>query len=449
MERLFGTDGIRGRANRHPMTPEVATTVGRAVARYFGRDGETTPFVIGRDTRRSGDMIEHAVVAGICSGGGDVRRAGILPTPGVAYLAAAEGAGAGIMISASHNPYIDNGIKLFNGRGFKLTDADEDRIEALARDPDLKSWCEGVEPGRAGSLDDAQDRYVRFLIDAVADGMDLTGMRIVLDASNGATFDVAPRVFAELGASVEALSVSPDGENINDGCGSEHPEGLMERVVRTGATVGLAFDGDGDRLIAVDERGRRVTGDQILAVCAQAAKNRGRLPADTVVSTVMSNIGLRLCLKSMGIRHRMADVGDRYVMAEMLETGAVIGGEDSGHMIFLDHHTTGDGILTALKLISAMKDSGRPLSGLASQVTVYPQVLMNVPVTRKLPISEIPGVSAAIADAEARLGEAGRVLVRYSGTQLLCRVMVEGPTRELTERCCRDIVDVIRSAVGQ
>ena len=449
MERLFGTDGIRGRANRHPMTPEVAVSVGRAVARHFMGNGGATPFVIGRDPRRSGDMIEHAVVAGICSGGGEVRRAGILPTPGVAYLAAAEGAGAGIVISASHNPYVDNGIKLFDGRGFKLTDADEDRIEALARDPELPGWCEGVAPGRAGALTDASDQYVRFLINTVADGMDLTGMRIILDASNGATFEVAPRVFAELGASVEALSVSPDGENINDGCGSEHPEALMERVVRTGATVGLAFDGDGDRLIAVDERGRRVTGDQILAVCAQAARNRGRLPADTVVSTVMSNIGLGLCLKSMGIRHRMADVGDRYVMAEMLATGAVIGGEDSGHAIFLDHHTTGDGILTALKLIAAMKDSGRPLSELAGQVTVYPQVLMNVPVTRKLPISEIPGVPAAIADAEARLGEAGRVLVRYSGTQLLCRVMVEGPTRELTDRCCREIVDVIRSAVGQ
>ncbi len=449
MERLFGTDGIRGRANRHPMTPEVAVSVGRAVARHFRGNGGTTPFVIGRDPRRSGDMIEHAVVAGICSGGGEVRRAGILPTPGVAYLAAAEGAWAGIVISASHNPYVDNGIKLFDGRGFKLTDADEDRIEALARDPELPGWCEGVAPGRAGALTDASDQYVRFLINTVADGMDLTGMRIILDASNGATFEVAPRVFAELGASVEALSVSPDGENINDGCGSEHPEALMERVVRTGATVGLAFDGDGDRLIAVDERGRRVTGDQILAVCAQAARNRGRLPADTVVSTVMSNIGLGLCLKSMGIRHRMADVGDRYVMAEMLATGAVIGGEDSGHTIFLDHHTTGDGILTALKLIAAMKDSGRPLSELAGQVTVYPQVLMNVPVTRKLPISEIPGVPAAIADAEARLGEAGRVLVRYSGTQLLCRVMVEGPTRELTDQCCRDIVDVIRSAVGQ
>ncbi len=431
MGKLFGTDGIRGRANVHPVTPEMALALGQALPRLW-TESENKAVVIGKDTRISGDMLEQALVSGILSQGVDVFLAGVFPTPGVAFLTASMKARFGIMVSASHNPFYDNGIKLFKSDGYKPTDAQEDEIEAfLSRDPPAGATDRFSNPevGKVFPMKDAGRRYADFLIDAFPGGLILAGMKVVLDCSNGATFQVAPRVLKRLGAALKCIAVHPDGKNINDRCGSQHPEAVSKQVKKWGADIGLAFDGDGDRLIAVDEKGRVITGDQIIAICAGAMKKQGLLEKDTVVTTVMSNIGLRLALKKMGIRHLMAPVGDRYVLEEMLKSGAVIGGEDSGHMIFLRHHTTGDGILTALKLIEAMLLESKPLSELADSVTLFPQILMNVPVSKKPEIDSVDRIREAIRDAETALGEKGRVLVRYSGTQPLCRVMVEGPTR--------------------
>ncbi len=447
MGRLFGTDGIRGRANRHPMTPETALAVGRAVATFFSDGGSPARVVIGRDTRVSGDMLEHAMTAGILSAGGTALLAGVLPTPGVAFLAVDSGADAGIVLSASHNPFHDNGIKIFDRKGFKLPDAVEDQMEA--RILDKGALKEGPdEIGTAQRLERADDRYIGFLKERLPGVRDLKGMKIVLDCANGATYRVAPRLFSELGAEIFPLSVHPDGKNINDHCGSEHTESLVEAVRKERAQAGLAFDGDGDRLIAADEAGNVLSGDQILAICARRMKETGTLRNDTVVSTVMSNIGLRLALKELGIIHIMADVGDRYVAEKMTETGAVIGGEDSGHMIFSGHHTTGDGILTALMLIDAMIAADRPLSEMRGIMAVFPQILMNLEVTEKPDLRTVPGVAEEIRAVEEKLGEKGRVLVRYSGTQPLCRVMVEGPTAEETDGYCRHLVAVIRKAIG-
>ena len=451
MGRLFGTDGIRGIANRYPMTCEMALNVGRAVASCFSNGNRRPRIVIGKDTRISGAMLEHALVSGICSVGGDACRVGVLPTPGVAHLTVSEKADAGVMISASHNPFYDNGIKIFGCDAFKLSDAAEAEIEGLRRGGDrLRGMCEPVrDVGSDAWINDAEERYARFLVAALPDGFRLDGMKVALDCANGATFRVAPKLFRSLGADVEALFVRPDGRNINDGCGSQHPGHLAERVLASGADIGLAFDGDGDRLIAVDERGRTVTGDRMLAVCGKYLKRKGRLPNDRVVSTVMSNIGLGMAFREMGIDHRKTDVGDRYVMEEMRRSGAVLGGEDSGHMIFLDRHTTGDGILTALRLVEVITDSGTPLSRLAEVMTVYPQILMNVEVAATPPIEAVPEIVGAIAEVEAALGERGRVLVRYSGTQPLCRVMIEGPAKEEIRRHCRRIVDAVRGALGR
>lgn len=451
MGQLFGTDGIRGVANRYPMTCEMALNVGRAVASYFSNGGRRPKIIIGKDTRLSGAMLEHALVSGICSAGGDACRVGVLPTPGVAHLTVSERADAGVMISASHNPFYDNGIKIFGSDAFKLSDDAEAEIETLLMGEDrLQTRCESVQDvGCDFRIDDPEDRYGRFLKSTLPDGFSLSGMKIVLDCSNGATFRVAPALFRALDADVEAMFIQPDGRNINDHCGSQHPEHLAGRVVTAGADIGLAFDGDGDRLIAVDERGHVVTGDQMLAVCGRYLKQKGRLPNNLVVSTVMSNIGLGMAFREMGIVHRKTDVGDRYVMQEMRRSGAVLGGEDSGHMIFLDHHTTGDGVLTALRVVEVLTESGAPLSRLTHVMTVYPQILMNVEVSAKPAIETVPNIAAAIAEVEGRLGEQGRVLVRYSGTQPLCRVMIEGPTEEEIRRYCRRIVDVVRGELGK
>lgn len=449
MGKLFGTDGIRGKANAYPMTCEMAMKVGRAVAAYFRKDHHPARIVIGRDTRISGAMLEHALVAGICSAGGEALLAGVLPTPGVARLSVEHRADAGVVISASHNPFQDNGIKLFRGDGFKLSDDVESAIETLI----LENGQEGEgtlseDVGNALAMAESNDQYVRFLKSTLAPSTDLSGWRLAVDCSHGATCWSAPMLFRELGARVDLVGASPNGRNINDHCGSQHPELLQKRVVESGAKAGLAFDGDGDRLIAVDEKGRVVTGDQILVVCARHLKETDALDHDLAVSTVMSNIGLGLALKRMGVRHLITDVGDRYVLHEMRKTGAVIGGEDSGHMIFLKHHTTGDGLLTALRLLEAMHDLDAPLSELAGAMKVYPQVLLNLDVTRKPDIASVPEIASAIDAAEKELGEEGRVLVRYSGTQPLLRVMVEGPTMETTRRCCETIVDAARSVLG-
>ncbi len=448
MGLLFGTDGIRGRANAYPITPEVALNAGRAVARMLGA-GNGATFLIGNDSRLSGKMIESALASGICSAGGHALLGGVLPTPAVAHLASAMGYAGGVVISASHNPYYDNGIKIFDNQGFKLSADMEDRIEeAILKYPEDFTPAHDEAIGTIRYSSGFEEQYAGFIAGSGISQPDLSGMKIVLDCSNGATYRVAAIVFERLKADVKTLFDHPDGLNINDNCGSQHVETLCEKVVATGADVGLAFDGDGDRLIAVDEAGGRVTGDQVLAICARQMKKAGQLANNLVVSTVMSNVGLRNLLAELDIRHRITDVGDRHVLAEMLKSGAVIGGEDSGHMIFLDRHTSGDGILTGLRLIEAMKETGRPLSELASIMTVYPQVLKNVRINEKTDIYTYPDIAAVIKDVEKRLDGQGRVLVRYSGTQPLCRIMVEGPDRNTTEGCCNEIVDVIDRTIG-
>ena len=450
MDKLFGTDGIRGVANTYPMDVEAAVAAGRAIARWVApAEGDTKLIVIGRDTRLSGDMIAQAVGAGICSAGVDIALLDVIPTPAVAYLAAEFGAAAGVVISASHNPFEFNGIKVFDARGCKLNDQDEARIEGWIHDgpaeTSLKAEPEGI--GRIRSMEKARDRYISFLLSAVPN-LSLDGMVIALDCANGATFQIAPELFERLGAQVIPMFCKPDGININDGCGSQHPQAMAACVVERHADLGLAFDGDGDRLIAVDERGTVLTGDQIMAVCARDLKTKGQLRNNAVVSTIMSNLGFHQAMQQQGITLYTTQVGDRYVMQEMLAKDAVLGGEDSGHMIFRDAHTTGDGLMAALRLLDALRSANRPLSELSRIMTVFPQKLINVDVQDKPELGSIPEITAAVQKVEKQLGTQGRVLVRYSGTQPQCRVMVEGPTKELTERCCRQIADVVQKVLG-
>lgn len=448
MKKLFGTDGIRGRANVYPMTPEMALKTGRAIATFFARNSDRrNGILIGKDTRVSGDMLENALAAGICSMGMDVYLAGVLPTPGVAYLSAEMKFAAGIVISASHNPYDDNGIKLFNAKGFKLDDNMETQIEALIMDEASVNGT-GSNIGRVRTVSDAVDRYAGFLASTFKDRQPLPRFNVVLDCANGATFQAAPKLFESMGMKVQTLFNDPDGKNINAGCGSQHPEKLAQIVKDQKADVGLAFDGDGDRLIAVDETGMVLSGDQILAVCARNMKEYERLKNNLVVSTVMSNMGFKKALTEMGIKHKATKVGDRYVMQEMVSSGAMLGGEDSGHMIFMDKHTTGDGLLAALELIAAMADAGRTLSDLSRVMTVFPQVLINVDVASKPDMDTLPHVTEAIARTEKKLGAEGRVLVRYSGTQSQCRIMVEASQMEIAQKECQRIAEVIRNAIG-
>ena len=449
MGKLFGTDGIRGLANEYPMTSEMAMKVGRAVAYFFNRKEKGRPkIIIGKDTRISGYMLEYALVSGICSMGADAYLAGVLPTPGIAYITASTDADAGIVISASHNPFYDNGIKIFKRDGFKLSDEKEAEIEKILLSDEISSICRKVRmTGGVSIIDDAEQNYMDFLLSKVPENF-CQGMKIVIDCSNGATYKVAPELFARVGAEVETLFNDPDGRNINENCGSQHTSELRKIVLEKNADIGLAFDGDGDRLIAVDEDGNIITGDQILAICAKSMKKKDQLKSNTVVSTVMSNMGLGIALEDMGIKHIKAKVGDRYVLESMIHSGAVLGGEDSGHMIFLDHQTTGDGILTALKLIEALKNDSKPLSELVKIMNVFPQVLINVEVKNKPDISSVPQITEAIKAAEKNLAGKGRVLVRYSGTRPLCRVMVEGPTRKITEKYCQEIADKVKEQIG-
>ncbi|NOY68997.1 MAG: phosphoglucosamine mutase [Deltaproteobacteria bacterium] len=445
---LFGTDGIRGVANRHPMTPELVLQVGRAVCAVMGKGRADVKIVIGKDTRKSGDMLVSALASGICSQGGNVYMAGVIPTPGVAFLAKEISAHAGIMVSASHNPYEDNGIKVFDSRGFKLSDDTEQEIEKRIANPLFtESLPSKGEIGVISDLKDAETRYERFLTKGFAPGF-LKGVRLVIDCSNGAASSIAPKFFSGLGADVTVLFNDPDGKNINNGCGSQHIETLAHMVVEKKADIGLAFDGDADRMIAVDESGRRITGDQVLFVCAGFMKDRGLLKNNLVVSTVMSNVGLGLALANKGISHLITDVGDRQVLKAMRENNALIGGEDSGHTIYLDRHTTGDGILTGLRLLQSMVETGRPVSELSRIMAVYPQVLKNIRVCEKSDFFAIPEIAETISKAEKKLSGRGRVLVRYSGTRPLCRVMVEGPDRVETEALCDEIVAVIKKHFG-
>lgn len=449
METLFGTDGIRGPANQHPMTAEMALRVGRAVATIFKSRKGNSKIIVGRDTRMSGQMLEAAMVAGICSAGGDAYLTGVIPTPGVAFTASTTKADAGVVISASHNPFYDNGIKLFRGSGRKLTDEKEAEVEKLILDESSAERSQLIrETGTAIILNDACENYIAFLKSTLPGNFSLNGLKVVLDCANGATFQIAPPLFSDLGAEIVALGVDPDGKNINHDCGSEHPEHLIQAVLETGADIGLALDGDGDRLIAVDESGQILSGDHILLICANLIKRQGRLKNQCVVSTVMSNMGLTAALNKMGTHHERSKVGDRHVMEKMIDCGAVIGGEDSGHMIFADYLTTGDGSLTALKLIEAIQVENKPLSKLSRLMAPYPQVLINVAVHSKPDIESVPEIATAIKSVESELGDRGRVLVRYSGTQPICRIMVEGPSKGDTQKYCKQISDIINKTIG-
>jgi len=449
MGKLFGTDGIRGEANRYPMDAGIAFSVGQAIAYLLKTPNHRTRIIIGKDTRISGYMLESSLESGITSMGGYPYLVGVLPTPGIAFVTQSMRADAGIVISASHNPYQDNGIKIFSGNGFKLSDDEEEKIEKLILENKLPEMVPPVrEMGQAFRLDDVHGRYIVFLKNTFPRDLTMEGMKIVIDAANGATYKIAPDTFFELGAKVEVLHNAPNGLNINDHCGSQDTQDLRKRVVEARADIGLAFDGDGDRLIAVDEKGHEISGDQVLIICAQKLKEKGRLRNDLLVSTVMSNLGLKVACKKYGMKHHASKVGDRHVLEDMVRLGANIGGEDAGHMIFLEHHTTGDGIVTAMQLIAAMVEMSKPLSELSKMMEIYPQKLINVDVRSKPEISSLPKVREVIKQVETELRDDGRVLVRYSGTQNMCRIMVEGPTHELTEKYCQQIAEVIKKAIG-
>jgi phosphoglucosamine mutase len=450
MGEFFGTDGIRGRANQYPLTPEMAVRIGRAIGIIFGNANGGPPVIIGRDTRQSGKMLESAVAAGICSAGTNVLLARIIPTPGVAFLTRNQRAAAGVVISASHNPYEDNGIKLFNPEGTKLSDREETQIETLIREEASESLKDalGNQVGSIQMMKESRKQYLAFLLRSLTQDFNLNGMKIVLDCSNGAVSAVAPSLFDGLGAELTVLHNKPNGTNINHQCGSEHPESLRRKVLETGADVGLALDGDGDRLIAVDETGHILTGDQLLAIGARFLYKRGQLMNNVLVSTVMSNLGLKESLNSIGLRHVTSGVGDRHVMEKMMDCEASLGGEDSGHIIYRGYHTTGDGLLSALKLTETLQEEERPLSDLAKFMTVYPQTLINVPINEKPALETLENVNDAIQNVEETLGNQGRVLVRYSGTQQICRVMVEGPTQDAAENGAQNIAIAVADAIG-
>ncbi|HLQ75461.1 MAG TPA: phosphoglucosamine mutase [Alloiococcus sp.] len=449
MGKYFGTDGVRGVANKE-LTPELAFKLGRFGAIVLSKhiEEDKPEVLVGRDTRVSGRMLEYALVAGLLSAGAEVMRLGVIPTPGVSYLARSQNAAAGIMISASHNPAEDNGIKFFGSDGFKLSDEQEAEIEALL-DNDEDNYprpsAEGL--GTSEEFNEGSLKYTQFLTQTISD--DLSGIKVVLDGANGATSPLINRLFADLDTDFDVIGVSPNGLNINDGYGSTHPEALAKRVVETEAQVGLAFDGDGDRLIAVDENGDIVDGDKILYICGKYLADQGRLKQNTIVSTVMSNIGFYKAIEKHNIESVKTGVGDRYVMEEMRKNGYNLGGEQSGHIIFLDHHTTGDGLLSGIQLLHVLKQTGKKLSELASEVTTYPQNLENIRVTNKHTAMNDEEIKAVIKEVEEELGDEGRVLVRPSGTEALVRVMVEAPTDEEVEKYCTKIANVVRERVGQ
>lgn len=441
MGRLFGTDGVRGIANQE-LTPDLAFRLGQAGAYVLSKEHHHPRIVIGKDTRISGDMLEAALIAGICSVGADVLQVGVLPTPGIALLTRQLAANAGVVISASHNPFGDNGIKFFSASGHKLPDSLEEEIENIVLDND-KPWkvVVGKEVGRVIRVTDAERRYINFLKNTCGD---LSGLKVVLDCANGAAYSVGPLVLEELGIEVIPLFNNPDGQNINANCGSTHPENLQQAVLDHGADLGLACDGDADRLIAVDEKGQLVDGDFIMVICALNMQGKGKLACNAVVVTVMSNLGLHLALKEAGIRIYETQVGDRYVMEELLNTGAKLGGEQSGHIILLEHNTTGDGLLTALQLLTVLKDQNQALSVLAAQMKRLPQVLINTKVTDKVKIMADSEVLDKVAEVKNILGDSGRILVRPSGTEPLLRVMVEGPDEVQLRELAQTVIDTIK-----
>ena len=438
--KLFGTDGVRGVANSYPMVPEVAMALGRAVAAVFKGKRGRTRILIGKDTRLSGYMFETALESGVCSMGADAMLVGPLPTPGIAYMTVSMRADAGVVISASHNEFEDNGIKFFGGDGFKLPDEVELQMEALVFDQSRLTVARGRDLGRAYRVDDATGRYCVFLKSLFPRECSLTGIRIAVDCANGAAYKVAPMVFAELGAEVMAIGVDPDGTNINENCGALHPEALSREVLEHRCDLGLALDGDGDRAILCDEHGNVVDGDMVLALCAERMQAEGTLKGRGVVGTIMSNLGLERALERLDLRLVRTDVGDRYVVEEMRRSGYNLGGEQSGHLLFLDSAPTGDGILSCLKVLEVMVKTGEPLSKLTSSFERFPQVQLSRKVREKPPIEALSNVMAAVRAAEARLGSRGRVNVRYSGTSPLVRVMVEGEDEGVIRSLAEDIL---------
>ena len=448
MRKLFGTDGVRGVANTYPMTTEIAMQLGRAIAFLVKKqmpDKEHNPrIVIGKDTRLSGYMIENALASGICSMGVNVLLVGPLPTPGIAFITTGMRADAGVVISASHNPFQDNGIKIFSKYGFKLPDEEEAIIEDLIfsnKMEELRPVAEEI--GKAARIDDAKGRYIVFLKNTFPKRYTLDGLHIVLDCAHGATYGVAPHVFEELGAKVTSIGVKPDGKNINHECGALHPGVMADLVRQESADLGIALDGDGDRLIVSDEKGKIVDGDQIMAICAEEMLQRQKLAKNTLVATVMSNLGLEIAMQRLGGKLVRTQVGDRYVVEEMRLNDYNFGGEQSGHLIFLKHNTTGDGILGALQLLIAMKKKERPLSEMTHIMEPFPQVLKNVRTEKKVAVDQLAGFSEKIAAMEKSLGSSGRILVRPSGTEPVIRVMVEGEDDELINTLACELCDFI------
>ena len=452
MTKYFGTDGVRGIANQE-LSPELAFKLGR----YGGyvlmqhaeiEEGERARVIVGRDTRISGEMLEKTLVAGLLSVGVEVMEVGVIPTPAIAYLTVNQEAVAGIMISASHNPVQDNGIKFFGADGFKLSDDQEAEIEALLNQAEdhLPRPC-AADLGVVDEFPEAAIKYTQYLQTTIDE--DLRGLTVCVDAANGATAPLVNQLFADLDVDFYTMGDRPNGININEGVGSTHPQALAQLVKDKQAMMGVAFDGDGDRVIAVDENGRIIDGDRIMFICAKYLHDRGRLTEETVVTTVMSNIGFHRGLEALGIKTKVTQVGDRYVVEELVKSGASLGGEQSGHIVFMDYNTTGDGMLTALQLMAILKKTGQPLSELADQVTIYPQELVNVRVSDKQTVMDHPAVQAVIKEVEDQLqASGGRLLVRPSGTEALLRVMVEAPTQEEVHQAVHRVADVIRQHCG-
>ena len=449
MARLFGTDGVRGEANV-TLLPEMAYRLGRAATIYFGKESEEQPLIIiGRDTRISGEMFESALTAGICSAGGRAMLAGIIPTPAIAYLARKHKAKAGIVISASHNPFHDNGIKFFGGDGYKLPDSVEDELEAIVHQLETDDNYPRPTAEHIGHIEyrtDLLNQYMEFVISTCKERFE--GVKVVLDCANGAAYEAMPKILRHLGATVKVIHALPNGTNINDGCGSTHLESLQKAVLENGADFGIAHDGDADRCLCVDEKGQIIDGDHILVMCAMDMMKDGKLPYNTVVTTVMANIGFHQAIKKAGGRAEITKVGDRYVLENMLKNGYKIGGEQSGHIIFTDFSTTGDGLITALQVLSSLKHSGRKASDLTALMTTYPQLLVNVKVATKEGWETNEAIKKAIAAGDEELGDNGRILVRPSGTEPLIRVMAEGPDQEQLDRICHAIADIVKKEQG-
>ncbi|MBH0203385.1 MAG: phosphoglucosamine mutase [Nitrospira sp.] len=449
MRKLFGTDGVRGVANLDPMTSEMAMQLGRAAAHIFMRRAGRHQIVIGKDTRISGYMLESALMAGICSMGVDVLLVGPMPTPAIAFLTRSLRADAGVVISASHNPYQDNGIKFFSNNGFKLPDEVEARIEELIISNEINHLRPTADLiGKAYRIDDAEGRYIEFAKRSLPKDLDFQGIKLVVDCANGAAYKLAPTVLRELGATVEVIGNKPDGMNINAGCGAVHPELLQESVRRCNADLGIALDGDADRAVFVCEQGTVIDGDHVMAALGLDLHQHGLLAKQTLVGTVMSNFGLELSMSKAGVKLIRTPVGDRYLLERMLAEGYNFGGEQSGHFIFLDHNTTGDGLISALQILSLIKRTKKPLSELAKAMTAVPQVLVNVHVTKKPRLESIPDIDCAIQASERRLNGCGRVLIRYSGTEPLLRIMVEGEQFTMVKEVAEDLARVVRRHIG-